>query len=123
MKRIFISLAIISVFIFFFVSCYYDNEEALYPKLNTGCDTTNVSYSATIAPILTDNCTGCHNSSNPSGGIILTNYSKVQSVASSGVLMNALTGKGVPVMPPSGPLSACMILQFQIWIRNGMPNN
>ena len=123
MKRLLVSIASLAVFLFFFVSCYYDNEEALYPTLNNTCDTTNVTYSATIAPILNNNCTGCHGGSIPSGGILLTNFANVQTVASSGLLMNALKGNGVPLMPLSGSLSSCNITQFQIWIRNGMLNN
>jgi hypothetical protein len=123
MKRLFISLATLAIFLLFFVSCYYDNEEALYPTLNNACDTTNVTYSGTIALLLNNNCTGCHGGSIPSGGILLTNFTSVQTVASSGLLMNALNGNGVPVMPASGSLSVCKIAQFQIWIRNGMPNN
>jgi hypothetical protein len=123
MKRLLISLATIAIFLLFFVSCYYDNEEALYPSLNNSCDTTNVTYSGTIAPLLSNNCTGCHGGSIPSGGILLTSFASVQTVASSGLLMNALNGNGVPVMPISGSLSTCKIAQFQIWVRNGMPNN
>jgi hypothetical protein len=123
MKRLFISLAILAVFLMFFVSCYYDNEEALYPTLNNTCDTTNVTYSGTIVPLLNNNCTGCHGGSLPSGGILLTNFNSVQTVASSGLLINALNGNGVQIMPPSGSLSACKLTQFRIWIRDGMPNN
>jgi hypothetical protein len=123
MKRLFLSLATLAIFLLFFVSCYYDNEEALYPTLNNACDTTNVTYSGTIAPLLNNNCTVCHGGSIPSGGILLTNFTSVQTAASSGLLMNALKGNGVQVMPLSGSLSACKIAQFQIWMRNGMPNN
>ena len=123
MKRLLASLAFLAVFLFFLVSCYYDYEEALYPTLKNTCDTTNVTYSATIAPILNNNCTGCHGGSIPSGGILLTNYTSVQTVASSGLLMNALKGNGVPLMPLSGSLSSCNLTQFQIWVRNGMLNN
>lgn len=123
MKRLLVSIASLAVFLFFFGSCYYDNEEALYPTLNNTCDTTNVTYSATIASILSNTCTGCHGGSIPSGGILLTNYTSVQTVASSGLLMNAIKGNGVPLMPLSGSLSSCNITQIQIWVRNGMPNN
>jgi hypothetical protein len=123
MKRLFILLATLIVFLLLFFSCYYDNEEALYPALSNACDTTNVTYSGSIAPLLNNNCTGCHSGSIASGGILLTSYTSVQTVASSGMLMNALNGNGVPVMPASGSLSSCKIAQFQIWIRNGMPNN
>jgi hypothetical protein len=121
MKRYFLPVFII--FVLFIGSCYYDNEEALYPSFNSSCDTTTVTYSLTLAPILSNNCTGCHGSTSPSGSISLTSYANVQTVASSGLLMNALKGKGVSLMPPSGSLSTCRIKQFQAWINKGMLNN
>jgi cytochrome c5 len=123
MKRIYISIVVAVIFSFFFVSCYYDNEEALYPTLSNTCDTTNVTYSGKIAPILNNSCTGCHSGSIPSGSILLTNFASVQTIASSGLLMNALNGNGVNVMPPSGSLPACNKTQFQIWVTAGIPNN
>jgi hypothetical protein len=121
MKQYF--LAFFIIFVIFISSCYYDNEEALYPSLNTVCDTTNVTYSLTIASLLNNNCTSCHSGSVPSGAIVLSSYANVQTVAASGLLLNAIKGNGVPIMPPSGSLSSCKINQFQIWIRNGMLNN
>jgi cytochrome c5 len=121
MKRYFLPVFI--VFVILIASCYYDNEEALYPSLNSVCDTSNVTYSGTIAPILSNYCTGCHSGSVPSGSISLAGHANVQTVAASGTLMNALKGNGVSLMPPSGSLSACRIRQFQIWISNSMPNN
>lgn len=121
MKRLIVPLVTLTIFSLFFVSCYYDNEEALYPSLNTSCDTTNVTYSGTLVPILGDNCTLCHGGPTPSGSMSLTSLASVQAQASSGLLMNALKGKGVPIMPPSGSLTTCRIAQFQIWIRTGMP--
>ncbi|MEI6049132.1 MAG: hypothetical protein WCS03_09570 [Bacteroidota bacterium] len=123
MKRLIIFLSTIAIFLLFFVSCYYDNEEALYPTFSTACDTTNVTYSGTIAPVLSSYCTTCHSGSVPSGSIVLTSYAGVQSIAANGTLMKALNGNGIPIMPPSGSLSACRIGQFRIWIRNGMVNN
>jgi len=121
MKRYF--LPVVMLFVIFIASCYYDNEEALYPSLNTACDTTSVTYSGTIAPFLSSNCNSCHSGSVPSGSISLSGYANVQTVATSGLLINALKGNGVSIMPPSGSLSACRISQFQSWIRNGMLNN
>ena len=121
MKQYFLPLFMI--FVIFIVSCYYDNEEALYPSLNSSCDTTNVTYSGIITPILSNNCTGCHGVTSPSGSISLTSYTNVHTVAASGLLMNALKGKGVSIMPPSGTLSTCRINQFQVWINKGMLNN
>jgi hypothetical protein len=38
---------------------------------------TSLSYSANIAPILSSDCTYCHNSSNRNGGVNLTTYAGV----------------------------------------------
>ena len=126
MKRY--SLPLFIIIVIFFASCYYDNEEALYPSYNTKCDTANVTftrtiYSGTIAPLLSNNCTSCHSGGAPSGSISLTSYTSVQASAANGTLMNALKGTGVPAMPPSGSLTACKITQVRIWIKNGILNN
>ena len=123
MKRSITLVITVAMFLFIVVSCYYDNEEALYPSLNNSCDTTNVTFSATITSVLNSYCTTCHSGSPASGGITLTNYASVQAQASSGQLMNSLNGNGVPIMPFSGSLPACKMDQFKIWIRNGMLNN
>lgn len=88
------------------------------------CDTINpVTFSGTLWPIIDFSCLGCHGATNPGGSVRLTNYSDVAAVASSGVLMNALKGNGVPKMPPAGSFSTCRIRQFALWINNGYPNN
>lgn len=123
MKRLFISLATITISSFLFVSCYYDNEEALYPALSNSCDTTNVTYSRTIVPILNDNCLGCHSTVATGGAILLTSYPEVIGYAPR------ITGsiKQLPsftAMPKnSGKIKNCSIIQWDIWVKNGMPNN
>jgi uncharacterized membrane protein len=88
------------------------------------CDTINpVTFSGTIWQLIQSTCTGCHSGSAPSGNVLLTSYANVQSIASNGKLLNALNGTGVTRMPPSGPLSACRIRQFEIWINKGALNN
>jgi len=45
----------------FAAGCYYDTVEELYPvNTNLPCDTTAVTYSGTIAPIITGTCSKCH---------------------------------------------------------------
>ena len=123
MKRLFISLATITIFSFLFVSCYYDNEEALYPGLSNSCDTINVTYSRTIVTILNDNCLGCHSTVATGGSILLTTYNEVVGYAPR------ITGsiKQLPsfiAMPKnSGKIKNCSIIQWDIWVRNGMLNN
>jgi hypothetical protein len=88
------------------------------------CDTINpVTFSGVLWPVIQTSCLGCHGATSPGGSVRLTNYSDVAAVASSGVLMNALKGNGVPKMPPAGSFSACRIRQFELWIKNGYPNN
>jgi cytochrome c5 len=104
-------------------SCYYDNEEALYPErpgTNT-CDTANPTFSATISPIVQNNCQGCHSGGSPSGNLDLTTYENVVSAVSNKNLFGHLLGTSYSLMPPSGSLSECNINQFNAWISKGMP--
>jgi hypothetical protein len=123
MKRIFISLAVATIFSFFFVSCYYDNEEALYPTLSNACDTANVTFSGTITTLLSNNCYSCHSNSNASfgAGIHLQSFTDVS--AYSAKIVAAIKRTGPFPMPLSGKLNTCSVSQFDIWVRNGMPNN
>jgi hypothetical protein len=94
------------------------------------CDTSNVSFSGFVFPIIQDNCYGCHSGSNPEGGIFLTNYDQVKTQGtipegSTGSLLGSITwAYGNYQMPKnSNPLSDCKIAQIEIWIQEGMPNN
>ncbi len=122
-KRFAITSMIVAIISVLAVSCYYDNEEALYPNLSNTCDSSNVTYSATISTIINGYCINCHSGSLPSGGVSLGSYSNVKALATSGTLINAIKGSGLPQMPPSGGLNSCRVNQVNIWIRNGMLNN
>ncbi len=88
------------------------------------CDTINpVTLSASIWPVIQSTCIGCHTGSAPGGGILLTSYNNVATVAGNGNLIKALKGNGVTKMPPGINLSACRIKTFEIWVNNGYPNN
>ena len=123
MKRLYVIIAIVSLFLFFLVSCYYDNEEALYPYLINTCDTTNVTFSGTIVPVLRNNCYSCHSNANAAfgGNMHLEGFADV--VTNSAKIIVAIKQSGAKPMPPSGKLKVCSITQFDIWIRNGMLNN
>lgn len=95
----------------------------------TTCDTTGtIKYTTHIQPLVQNNCIGCHNTSNASGGVNLSSYSLV--------VLNAALRNGVPIilgslkhtigfipMPPSGILSFCQIRTVELWINNGMLEN
>ncbi len=89
------------------------------------CDITNVTYSATVAPILQTHCTGCHSGGSPSGGISLATHTNVATVAGNGKLYGAISHQvGFKAMPQGGnKLPACEIDQIKTWIDIGAPNN
>ncbi len=93
---------------------------------DAACDTNNVTYSGTIAPMMNTYCKGCHNSSTAGGGVRLDTYAYVSSLALSTAnsLYNSVTANGVPIMPKGGPaLPNCKIDEIRIWIQAGAPNN
>lgn len=105
-------------------SCYYDNVEDLYPNA-PACDTTNVTYSGTIWPIINDNCTSCHSGGFPSGNISLSNYNEIATAANNGSLLGAIRHEdGWSPMPKSGGmLPGCDIKQIETWVNAGTPDN
>ncbi len=102
-------------------------EGALNELCNSGnsCDTSAVTYTSTIAPIMQNNCTGCHSASNPSGGIQLTAYSGVAAIAGNGKLVGSVNfAPGFSSMPQNGSqLNACDRKKIAIWVAHGYPNN
>jgi mono/diheme cytochrome c family protein len=117
-----ISLVVLSILLTE-TSCYYDKFEELHPVINSGCDSASATYSNHIAKIVNTYCVGCHNNTVASGGVLLDNYNNVKAEASSGRLMNALKGNGLPTMPPNTPLDECKVGSIYHWINSGMPNN
>lgn len=89
------------------------------------CNTDNVSYSATVLPIIQNNCMGCHSAANTGGGILLTNYAQIQTIALNGKLYGTIShSTGYSPMPKNLPkMSDCAIAQIQSWVNAGAPNN
>jgi len=126
MKRRLLYFVTIVTIIIAVSSCFYDNEEALYPSLNTTCDTTNVTYSGKVVPILANNCLSCHSNATAAsagGNIALENFADVSSQAASISAAINHTGPLSPMPKNGSKLKACLISTFDIWVRNGKPNN
>lgn len=104
-------------------SCYYDKEEILYPQ--TACDTTKVTYSGSVVPVLLSNCTSCHGGSAPSGGISLTTYAAVKAQVDNGKLWGTVSHTaGFSAMPKNASkLNTCNLAKIKKWIDAGAPNN
>lgn len=105
-------------------SCYYDNEEDVYPfDPDQSCDTLNMSFTNNIKPILDNNCVSCHPTSNPSGGVILDSYNQVKIVADNGKLWGSVNHEsGYSPMPQGGgKLGDCDLNKIKAWINDGSP--
>lgn len=90
------------------------------PVITTTPDCTDTIHFATqIAPMVQDNCLGCHDT----GGSLptLTNHSEIS--ASATAVLNTLHGTP-QLMPQGGPaLNDTLIQQFTCWISQGKLNN
>lgn len=91
----------------------------------TNCDTAQFKYGANIAPVLSANCTGCHSGAGASGGVDLSNYNSVKTLATNGRLVGAVThAPGYSPMPQgAAKLSECQLTQIQKWVAAGALNN
>lgn len=115
------------LFIILFVAllvhgCYWENEETLYPDADQECDTTQVSFTGHIEPMLSTYCLSCHSNLNApgfGGNISLEDYEDVSSFAET-VLGSIRHDQGFQPMPRGGEkLDECLILTFEAWIQNG----
>ena len=89
------------------------------------CDSINVTYSASVLPVLKTYCVGCHSAVSPSADIDLSTYAKVKVYATSGQLLGSIThATGYKPMPSStSKLGTCEINQIKAWVIKGMLNN
>lgn len=131
MKKTGILIINVIIFILIFIinkSCYYDNEEFLFPEVNAECDSANVTYTSTIRPILQDNCLSCHNNAASGalgGNIRLENYPDVKLRVDDGSLFGAVSHQPpFSPMPKDGrKLDNCKISLIQKWIDSGALDN
>jgi len=120
-KRVGILLSFI-LLVVFAQSCYYDNEEELYPFESENCDTLSViTYENKIEGIIQGNCavSGCHTGVSPTGGLFLDTYQQVKAIADNGNLTDRTIVQ--QDMPPSSPLSNCEMEAIQKWVNNNSP--
>lgn len=121
-------LTITFLSLFLFYSCYYDNEEDLYPvsEINK-CDTSNISFSNHIFPIIHNNCNNCHSdvlAPSLGGHISLENYSHIKYSVEEGSLLGSIEYEtGYVSMPPEGRIDDCSINKIKVWISNGAEND
>ena len=100
-------------------SCYYDVEENIYPTVE--CDTTNISYTETILPIISNNCYACHDQASNFGGITLEGYDRLKTYVDNGGLLGVIKHEsGFSPMPKNqAKLIDCDIEKIETWINDG----
>ncbi|HNL06502.1 MAG TPA: hypothetical protein PKH93_02940 [Chitinophagales bacterium] len=111
-----------------FDACYYDNEEDLYGgDNNTTCDTTSVTYSLKVLPLLQSNCLGCHGDLSANalgGGYDLQGYDDLLPIAQDNLYCSINHGSGCSPMPKgNAKMATCNIAIIKKWIDDGAPNN
>lgn len=91
----------------------------------SACDSTNVSFSVDIQPIISTHCIGCHSGSFPSGAVALNGYSNVAIHANNGRFLGAVShAPGFKPMPQGLPqISECNIALIRNWIAEGASDN
>jgi cytochrome c551/c552 len=101
------------------------NQGARNNNCTSACDTAVFTYSGAIKNMMSNKCSGCHNPASLGGGIDLSTFNGVQSVALNGRLYGAVANlPGYSPMPKnSAKLSDCEIRQIQKWINAGALNN
>lgn len=112
-----------------FYSCTHKKADEVTPQPGqpVACDTTNLSFTGDIAPIIQQNCaiSGCHNTTTRAGGYNYTTYNGFMAPVQNGRLLGAINHlSGYVPMPQNMPkLSDCEILKITHWIEIGAPNN
>ena len=104
-------------------SCSYHNEAELY-----ACDSSHVSYSLSIKPIIEKNCYACHSDASSiiyGNGINLEGHSNLKNLTNVGLVIGNIKHEpGFIAMPKGGPkLSTCEIAKIEAWVNKGAPND
>lgn len=100
-------------------------QGALNNSCDEGCDTTNVTFSGTIWPLMQTWCTGCHRGTYAGGGIHIENYDDLVVIANNGKLMGSITHDPdySPMPKNADKLPECQIASVRKWIEDGTPDN
>jgi hypothetical protein len=102
-------------------SCYKDNKASMYPSSAT-CDTTTVTWTSDIQPLVNNSCatSGCHDASG-AGGYALNNYAGVKTMVDNQRFITVMVNG---TMPRGGAtMDACSINKVRAWINRGALQN
>ena len=106
-------------------SCYYDNEVYLYGTGGgSACDTTNVTYLGTIAPLMASNCNACH-SATTGNGVNTSDYTNLKLIVTNGKLVKSVNWTAGAIQMPLGgqKMPSCSLAKINKWVNGGALNN
>ena len=116
---------VLGLIILGFSTCYYNNEEILY-SIN-GCDTTNITFHAKVAPIFEANCLRCHGNAvalSNGGGIRLQDYADVKAHLDRAYGDMSHQPNYIPMpLDMSAMIDECSIKKVRIWKEAGGLDN
>lgn len=115
---LFAALTLTAVTLFSLTNCFYDNEQDQYGI--TQCDTTAMSFSLDIKPIIEANCVSCHTPGGERESTPFNDYDGIVSYADQ--VAERVKGVG-SIMPPSGAIPVCDQQKIESWVKAGAPNN
>jgi hypothetical protein len=123
MKSLFAMIVVLLILYACFQGCTYDKEALV--NTSTCSDTINVSFEASIEPLLRSNCFSCHGNGSSVGSVSLDSYDDVKALAASGRLLGSIShSAGFAPMPDGADkLDDCSINAVRIWIDEGARNN
>lgn len=98
--------------------CYYDVEEGLYPG---SCQPIAPTWSASVAPLITERCSGssCHSAGSPY--VTITNYTEVKALVDQSKFQDRVLV--LRDMPDGSSLTRCQLDMLQAWVDAGAQNN
>jgi len=109
--------AVLSLLIFYSISCKHHPDEIIPPV--SECDTVNITYPGQVLPVLQAYCYGCHTGSNPSAGIDLSNPEHLKAVVNNGRLVGSLLHYAdYTAMPQGSTLPQCALRQVVLWAQD-----
>lgn len=104
-------------------ACAYHVEEDLYPTVE--CQTTEMSYSVDIVPIISNHCYSCHDMANNFANITLEGHMEILEYALDGSLLGSIKHEVSysPMPKNQAQLIECEIEKIEAWINDGALNN
>lgn len=89
-----------------------------------GCDTiAGAKFATFVQPLVQSKCKGCHSGTTPQGGIKLTTYSEIRTIALDGRFYNSVNASANWMPKGGAKLSDCNLVKLKTWIDSGALEN